>query len=124
MGQNVRQTAERPLAYWETIRDRINAARAVNVLNRVVDGEAVPAQQAVMSWNIVNKLLPGLQAIAIQVEDRTTTNVGELLNQAAALGLDQSDLFSTPETNALITQEKSLPVQDQTEGGHPPDVDE
>ena len=130
MAQSLRINGiERPAAYWETIQDRIDTGKAVTVLNHVVKGmkykeKDITALQATMAWNIVNKMLPSLQAIAINVTDHTTTNVGELLTQAAALGIDSADLFSTPETNALILQEKVDSVSDDSEGGHPPDVDE
>ena len=124
MGQVVRQSQAKPQAYWETLRERIDAGKAVGVLNRVVDGEVMPVMQATMAWNVVNKLLPSLQAVAINVTDHTSTNVGELLTQAAALGISPDQLFSTPETNSLITQEKVDSVSDDSDGGHPPDVDE
>ena len=105
-------------------RSRLKLAKAVDVLNKIIEGKDIPEQRARYSFAVVNKLLPNYQAVAIQIDDRTTASVLDIMNQAAALGLDQSDLFSTPDTNALITQEKSLPVQDQSEGGHPPDVDD
>ena len=130
MAQSLRINGiEKPAAYWETIQDRINTGKAVTVLNHVVVGKQykdkdITALQATMAWNIVNKMLPSLQAVAINVTDHTSTNVGELLNQAAALGIDSADLFSTPETNSLITQENSDSVSDDSDGGHPPRVDE
>ena len=48
-----------------------------------------------------------MQAIAVQVEDRTATNLADILNKAQMLGMSEADLFSTPETKALITQEKT-----------------
>ena len=77
-----------------------------------------------MAWNVFNKLLPSLQAVAIQIEDSTAANVHDIMLKAQALGISESDLFSTPETNQLILQEKADSALVQLEGPHPPDVDE
>ena len=111
--------------HYRKTQDRINLTMAVDVLNDALKAKVPECTQKVqIAMFYINQMLPKYQAIAMQIDDRTTASVLDIMNQAAALGLDQSDLFSTPETNALILQEKSLPAQDQSEGGHPPDVDE
>ena len=105
-------------------RGRLKLAKAVDVLNKIIEGDDIPEQRARYSFAVVNKLLPNYQAVAIQIEDRTTANVLDIMNQAAALGISPDQLFSTPETNSLISQENSDSVSDDSEGGHPPDVDE
>ena len=107
MGQPLRYSKERPSAYWETIRDRIECGKAVKVINQALNGDVLPAQQLNTAIFVINKMMPSLQAIAMQIEDRTSTNLQDILNKAAALGISESELFSTPATKPSITQEKT-----------------
>ena len=56
MAQNVRVSKERPSAYWETLRERMDAGEAVNVVNRAVHGEDIPSKQLNSSMFYINKL--------------------------------------------------------------------
>jgi hypothetical protein len=78
MGQVVRWGKERPEAYWETIRERIDAGKAVGNLNRMVDGIELPAQQERATLFIINKLLPSLQAVAVQVQHTQPASKGDI----------------------------------------------
>ena len=124
MPQPVRQTAARPQSFWDTVQERIEITVAVDNLNAMLVGATVEPQVERSTLFLLNKTIPSLQAIALQIDDTSTTSMADIMLKAQALGISESDLFSTPDTNALITQEKSLPVQDQSEGGHPPDVDD
>ena len=123
MGQPLK-AGEIPQPHYRKTQDRIDLTMAVDVLNEALHSDApMPVQKVQVAMFYVGKMLPSMQAIAVQVDDKTTISVLDIMNQAAALGVDPADLFSTPETKQLITQEKTVSAQDQSEGGHPPDVD-
>ena len=123
MTQPIRQTAVRPQSFWDTVRERIDISVAVDNLNLMLVGKTVEPQVERSTLFLLNKTIPGLQAVAISIEDSTTTSMQDIMLKAQSLGIDESDLFSTPETKQLILQEKTESVLDQSEGGHPPDVD-
>ena len=112
MGQPLRYSKERPSAYWETVRDRIKCGKAVENLNLMLNGTKVEPQVERATLFTINKMLPSLQAVAMQIEDRTSSNLQDILNKAQMLGMSEADLFSTPETKASITQEKTDSAQD------------
>jgi hypothetical protein len=104
MAQPIRNTQARPPAYWETLRERVAAGKAVEVLNSVLEtDEKVSAQKVAVAMFYVNKLLPSMQAIAVQVEHKVSASMPDLTARALAAGLDPEALFySKP-----LTQEKS-----------------
>ena len=57
MGQPLRYSKERPSAYWETIRDRIESGKAVKVINQALNGEVLPTQQLNTAIFLINKML-------------------------------------------------------------------
>ena len=116
MTQPVRQTAERPQAYWETIRDRIDSSKAVGVINDVLHKRnGVDVLQAQMAWQVVNKLLPSVQAIHMEVAHKVSMTWDDIKSNALEHGIDPK---------LLISQENPVPAQVDSDGGHPPDVDE
>ena len=85
----------KPPAYWETMRDRLNAGHAVTVVNKVIDGDvAITAIQSDMAWKVVAKMLPSIQAISVEVSHRQATSIDDLRNRAEALGVDPATLLS------------------------------
>jgi hypothetical protein len=94
----------RPAAYRNQLSDRIKAGKAVTVLNRVLGGEVLPAQQVNVAMFVVNKLVPSMQAIAVQVEHKVSATLPELEARALAAGLDPALLFHGQPS---ITQEKT-----------------
>jgi hypothetical protein len=122
---------ERPAAYWETIRDRIDTGSAVTVINRVVRGKqyrkkAITPMQAQMAWNVVRQQLPTMAAIAVEVSHRTATNLSDLEDRAAALGIDSNALLGQPieskgETIHSVPEE-TVSQEDSLEAPLPPDV--
>ena len=103
MGRPLRNIQARPSAYWETIRDRIESGKAVKVINQALNGDVLPAQQLNTAIFVVNKMLPSLQAVAVQVEHKVATSWEDIQAQALAVGLDPSLLLDMPS----ITQEKT-----------------
>jgi hypothetical protein len=135
MGQSVNKRINgvtKPAAYWETIRDRIDTGAAVTVLNSVVTGDTyrekpVTAIQATMAWNIVQKLLPSMAAIQVEVSHRTAATLSSLTDRAAALGIDHTALLGQPiesigETVSSVP-DKVVSCDDSLEGPLPPDSD-
>ena len=85
----------KPQAYWEVIQERINSGMAVKVVNRVIEGNLqVTPLQADMAWKVINKLLPSIQAISVEVSHRQATSIDDLRNRAEALGVDPATLLS------------------------------
>ena len=93
MGQPIRYSKERPPAYWETIRDRIECGKAVQNLNQLLEGVKLDAHQERATYFTINKLLPSLQAIAVQVEHKVAPNRDDLVARALARGIDPDMLF-------------------------------
>ena len=120
MGQPLRYSQVRPSAYWETIRDRIESAKAIEVINQALNGDVLPAQQLNTAIFVVNKMLPSLQAVAVQIEHKVAPSLPEIMARARAAGIDPATLFSTPATKPSITQEKTDSSADSLEGGTPP----
>ena len=115
MGQVVRQTQAKPQAYWETIRDRIDAAKAVDVINKVLNGGAVSPQRAAMAWQVANKMLPSLAAVSVQVEHKVSANWQDIMSKALESGIDP---------NSLIPQEKPVVLEHDSDTPLPPDIHE
>jgi hypothetical protein len=118
----------KPPAYWETIRDRIDTARASENLNLMASGTELPSQQERVSLFIINKMLPSLQAVAVEVTHRSAASMHDLHDRATALGLDPSMLLgdatlieSMPSTDD--TPEDSIASPDSIEAPLPPDSD-
>ena len=107
MGQPLRNTQARPPAYWETIRDRIECGKAVKNLNKLLEGVKLDAQQERATYFTINKLLPSLQAIAVQVEHKIAPNKEDLIARALARGIDPDMLFRNHQAIPAITQEKT-----------------
>ena len=107
MGQPLRYSKERPPAYWETIRDRIESGKAIKVINQALNGDDLPAQQLNTAIFVINKMVPSLQAVAVKVEHKAAASWEDIQAKARALGIDPATLISTPATKATITQEKT-----------------
>ena len=123
MAQTLRTSggAVKPLAYWETIRDRLEAGNAVKVVNGAIVGDTtlLPSQIEI-AWKVINKLLPSIQAISVEVSHKQAVSIDDLRNRAEALGVDPATLL----TQAIdSTAEKVDSVQDQLDTPIPRDVD-
>ena len=103
MSRPLRNSQARPSAYWETIRDRIESGKAVKVINQALNGDVLPAQQLNTAIFVVNKMLPSLQAVAVQIEHKAAASWEDIQAQALAVGLDPSMLLDMPS----VTQEKT-----------------
>ena len=107
----------KPPAFWEAVRDRIDVSTAVTVVNEYLNGEDVAYARAALAWKVVEKQLPSIQAIAVEVTHKTADSLESLNDRAVRLGLDPSTLFS----QVTDTTEKIDSVQDTLEGPHTPD---
>ena len=111
----------KPAAYWETLRDRIQAGIAVDNLNAMVSGTELPVQQERTTIFVINKLLPSIAAVAVEVSHKQAVSIDDLRNRAEALGVDPSQLL----TQAIdSTAEKVESVQDKLDTPLPRDVAE
>ena len=123
MAQTLRTSggAVKPLAYWETIRDRLEAGNAVKVVNGAIVGDTtlLPSQIEI-AWKVINKLLPSIQAISVEVSHKQAVSIDDLRHRAEALGVDPSQLL----TQAIdSTAEKVDSVQDKLDTPIPRDSD-
>jgi hypothetical protein len=120
MAQPIRNTQARPPAYWETVRDRIKCGKAVKNLNLMLKGESLDSQTERATYFTLNKLLPSLQAIAVQVEHKVSASMSDLEARALAAGMDPEALFHS---RPSITQEKTDSPAESLEGPPPPELD-
>jgi len=94
MPQPLRDSSLRPASYWQTIRERIDCGAAITLLNRVVNGGECSQAQLQASMFIVNKLLPSLQAIPLDVTDQSANTITDLQAMALEHGVDPTLLLS------------------------------
>ena len=123
MAQTLRTSggAVKPLAYWETIRDRLEAGNAVKVVNGAIVGDTtlLPSQIEI-AWRVINKLLPSIAAVSVEVSHKQAVSIDDLRNRAEALGVDPATLL----TQAIdSTAEKVDSVQDKLDTPIPRDSD-
>jgi hypothetical protein len=116
----------KPPAYWESIRDRIDTGQAATNVNRMARGEELPSQVERVSLFIINKMLPSLQAVAVEVTHRSAASMHDLTDRATRLGLDPAALLG--DSTLLVTsddtvQEDSITSADSIEAPLPPDSD-
>jgi hypothetical protein len=106
MGRPLRNSQARPSAYWETIRGRIECGKAVEVVNQALNSNDLPAHQLNTAIFVINKMLPSLQAISVQVEHKASANWQDLQARALEAGIDPELLLATSAKKPSITQEK------------------
>jgi hypothetical protein len=132
MAQPLRSSALRPQSFWETIRERIDCAIAVDVVNGVIaDGnyqeKPITVMQATMAWNVVNKMLPSLAAVQLQVADVRGTSMLDIKARANLLGIDPTLLLGAVSSDAIDSvtndtcEDKSIAPADPIEAPLPPD---
>jgi hypothetical protein len=123
-----RQGQAKPPAYWETIRDRINAGKAVEIVNKALDEQDVKQSALNTALFVINKLLPSPQAVMVEITHKTASSVHDLRARAESLGLDPNLLLSQPidsinnSESVVHTQEKSI-VPDTSIGAPIPPVE-
>ena len=114
MAQPVRSSAVRPQSFWDTVKERIEIALAVDNLNLMLAGEEQPPQVERSTLFTLSKAIPSLQAVAIDVQHHIPANWQDIQAKALEHGIDPK---------LLISQEKDDCVQVDSDGGTPPDVD-
>ena len=122
MAQSLRNNngTAKPAAYWETLRDRIQAGIAVDNLNAMISGTELPVQQERSTIFVINKLLPSIAAVSVEVSHKQAVSIDDLRNRAEALGVDPATLL----TQAIdSTAEKVESVQDKLDTPIPRDSD-
>lgn len=106
--QKIVRQAERPEAYYKVLASRINTGRAVGVLNKMIDGQEVTAQQEKAALFVLNKFLPNLQAIAVQHstdQPKTRDDIEALANQA---GIPLQLIWNSLNNQQLTDQDQSI----------------
>jgi hypothetical protein len=134
MAQSLRiNGTERPAAYWEVIRDRIDCGAATTNLNKMANGIELPSQVERVSLFIINKMLPNLQAVAVEITHKSSANLLDLKARADLLGIDPSLLMGhtslLADTSAdidesiidSVAEEKQSVPADSIEAPIPPD---
>ena len=110
MAQNVRSAGKRPDAFWETIRDRIDTAHAVTVYNEYVAGKHDDLQRAALAWKAIDKQLPSMQALAIQVQEANPATKHDIDAMLMAEGINPDQAFGTKaeaiESTATVVEKK------------------
>ena len=107
----------------DTAVDRMKLSNAVEVLNlALVVDKPLPTQKVQVAMFMVNKLLPSMQAVAVQVEHKVSASWQDIQAAALEAGIDP---------NLLITEDKSVSeheresdsAQELLETPLPPDTD-
>ena len=103
---------KKPKAYWQTIQERIDCAKAVKVLNESMEPDAdISEMQFKASVFIVNKMLPSLQAVAVQVHESNPATRGDIDALMTTSGLNPALIWDTleakPEPKAIAHEENS-----------------
>ena len=116
MAQAIRSNhgTAQPSAYWETLRERICSGKAVQVVNGVIEGDtSVTPLQADMAWKVINKLLPSIAAVSVEVSHKQAVSIDDLRNRAEALGVDPSQLL-TQAIDSTAEKVDSIPIESDT----------
>ena len=125
MPQALRQsTGKKKGAYYLTLQARIEAGQAVDNLNKMLNGIECTPQEERTTLFTINKLLPSMQAIAVQVEHKIAPNREDLVARALSRGINPDILFANHQAMPLITKDKVDTVQDDSGVPHPSDADE
>ena len=104
-----------PPEYWKSIRSRIDCSAAVTTINKTLQGEKIGHQQFQASIFILNKFLPNLSAIAVQVETNVSRDKTDLVAKALEHGINPIEVFggldgapvtTKPKTNGKVAPKK------------------
>ena len=87
---------------------------ATKAINDAMDGKDVKPQRLATALEVYKKTVPNYQAIALQVEHKTNTNILDLQAQALEVGLDPS----------MLLPEKTDPAEDLLPDPPTPDTGE
>jgi hypothetical protein len=122
-----RRTNDRPEAYFENLRNRINAGQAVDLINKAMMELDVKPSALSTAVFVLNKMLPNFSAIAVQLETKAAVTLNDLADRANRLGLDPSLLLGQPiesiEETVSSVPDKVVSCEDSSEAPLPPDVD-
>lgn len=115
---------DRSKPYWIRIRDKIDTGQAVKVLNAVTHGESVNGKevtplQAQVALKLVDKMLPSMQAVAVDISSRQELSKGDIESLLLSRGVQPQLLWSM--LTARDAGEKVNAVSDLSKGTHPPD---
>ena len=106
--QSIIRLSGKPESYYETLTKRIKAGVAVDVLNKMLVGNEVTAQQEKAALFILNKFLPNLQAIAVQHstdQPKTRDDIEALANQA---GIPLQLIWNSLQNQSVSDQDQSV----------------
>lgn len=101
------RVANKPESYYETLKRRINAGKAAEVLKKMLDGEEVTAQQEKAALFVLNKFLPNLQAIAVQTHNEAPVTREDIESLALENNIPLAMIWK-----AVVNQELSESVND------------
>ena len=94
---------------------------AAKTLNDILDGVDVSAQRERAAYEIWRKLVPSMQAIAIEHRAEGPASIHDLNAMLLSTGLEA---LPSPDTQVIeSTQEKVVAVQEKLEGAAPPEAE-
>lgn len=92
------------------LRAKIQASQAIDTLNRVIQGTEEVSQTRLKAIQIaLNKCLPDLQMVAVDINDNRPATMEDINSRMAMLGLSSDNLWSmlaSPQTAIEGTAEK------------------
>jgi hypothetical protein len=121
MGQPARYSESTMSSFGETLRQRIHSAKAVDKLNAAIAGEPITMVQFNSIRLAIDKCLPSLAAIMVEIKDDRPRTIHDLNAELLASGLDALD---TGPQLIESTVEKVEAVQENSQGGGCPEASE
>jgi hypothetical protein len=109
MAQALRVQGKDIQSFGAMLRGRIDSSMAVDKLNGAIAGEPITLTQFHAIRLAIDKCLPSLAAMVLDVVDHRPQSVHDLNARLLMSGLDPLD----------ITSEKAIAREDDSEGGHP-----
>ena len=110
--QSLTKSRHRPGAYWEQIRDKLKTTEAAKVINRAIDGEPIEPLRLKACMYVVDKTLPNLQAVAMDVRTTQNNTMEDVNAKLLLAGIQPQDAWK------LLTAQ---PGEDFTEGALEPE---
>ena len=111
MGQALRATGMKDIAsHSATLRSRIQAGIAIDKLNKAIQGtEELSVTQFNCIRLAIDKCLPSLQAVMIEMNVNDSQSPADLIAQALAAGIDPRQLFDMPEKKVIEHESLATP---------------
>ena len=101
--------------YPDTLRKRLKAGQAVHVIHQAIAGEPVTRIQLDACRILLNKVLPDLQAVALDVSSDKPETMQDVSAQLLLAGINPDDAWKLLQSQSNIIEGNSEAVPDSSE---------